>query len=135
VKVKKRDYTAIEADVYLAKLQGIEEKVTEFGPAARFSFIVVEGNSAGATVSGLASIPSGGMGPKSKLRHFVEALLGRPLDDDDDEIDLDSLIGKTCRINVIQEQGKDGGTYNKITEVLAAPRPEKRQAETANTNF
>lgn len=63
------------------------------------------------------------LGQKTKLRGWVEALLGRPLESGE-ELDLDSLVGKRALAGIIQREGTQGGTFNNIATI--APLPKKR---------
>lgn len=57
------------------------------------------------------------MGPKSKLRPFVEGIIGVQLKDEEAyAFDLEDLVGKTCLISVAHKQSKDGSrTFANLT--------------------
>lgn len=50
------------------------------------------------------------MGPKSKLRPFVEGIIGTPLTDDEAyAFDLEQLIGKSCLVSIAHKPSKKDG--------------------------
>jgi hypothetical protein len=54
------------------------------------------------------------MHTKSKLRPFVEGMLGAPLfDKEADNFDFESLLGQKCLLNVVHEE-KNGNVYANI---------------------
>ena len=60
--------------------------------------------------------------PKCKLRTWAEAILNRKLTEGE-ELDTDTLIGKTCRISTTTEEGKQGGEFTKVKDLLPARQP------------
>jgi hypothetical protein len=66
--------------------------------------------------------------PKSKLRAWSEAILGRKLSDGE-EFDTDMLLDKSCRISTTVEEGKKGGTFTKVKDVMAARQPRPARTE------
>lgn len=60
------------------------------------------------------------LGPRSKARAWIEALLGRPLSPGE-SVDTDALIGLPCLVVVGQRQREDGATLNSVEAVLPAP--------------
>ena len=71
VKVRVRESATVPADVYQLKVTHVEPKETEFGTAARISFLIVESDFAGIEVSGFATIRTSGVGPECKLRRWT----------------------------------------------------------------
>lgn len=126
VQVNHNSWTSVPADVYTAKVREIEEIEVEFQgetkPCARFTFEVTAGEFAGESISALANIPPNGIGPKSKLYGWFQTLTGKTLDDTD-EVDLESLVGKACRINVVDSINKQGDPATKVKDLLPAPKP------------
>lgn len=114
----------VPADMYMAKFTGYEEIVTEYGPAVKLYFLITEGAEKDKIVNGLASIPANGLTPKSKLRIWIEGMLGRKLAGVTEEIDLDKLIGRPCRLNLSVTEGAKGGQFNRIESILP-PRSTK----------
>jgi hypothetical protein len=56
---------------------------------------------------------------KSKLRKFVEGILGRKLTNEEVQgFDLETLIGHECQIVVKHEEGVDGNMYSRIETVI-----------------
>jgi hypothetical protein len=56
---------------------------------------------------------------KSKLRKFVEGILGRTLTKEEVQgFDLETLIGLECQIVVKHEQGADGNIYSRVETVI-----------------
>lgn len=65
----------------------------------------------------------------SKSRFWTEALLGRPLRDQE-EIDLEQLYGRPCRIEVTTIE-KDGKSYNRIVKVTRCGGPVQKTNDPA----
>lgn len=62
------------------------------------------------------------MHTKSKLRPFVEGMLGAPLfDKEADNFDFESLLGQECLLNVVHEE-KNGNVYANIAGASPLPR-------------
>ncbi len=93
--------------------EGNEKEVLEF------TFVVVDDEEfEGQSVSAIATLYPV-LTPKCKLRAWAEAILNRKLSEGE-ELDTDTLIGKTCRISTTTEEGKQGGTFTKVKDVLPA---------------
>lgn len=74
------------------------------------------------------------LGEKSNLRKLVEGLTGTPLDQSQEFMGIESLLGKWCMLNVIQKVSKTGKVYAQITS--AAPLPKSMKAPAAiNPDF
>lgn len=135
VRISDNSYDVVPADIYPAVVSKIEEKETMYGPGVKVFFTISDGDQAGKIVDGLASLPENGLSPKSKLRMWLEAIVGKSLAGYQGDIDLNKMIGKPCRINVINVPGKDGtGEFARIKDVLPlrkpAPKPEVAPTET-----
>lgn len=131
------DFIVLDEDTYDAAYQKYEEYAGEFGPALKLFFTVAYADDKGKTqyteVSGIAGISqAGALGLKSKLRIWIEALMGRALADGE-AIDLEALANSPCRLILSIKKGKtrDDGTqaqFNRIEKVLA---PRKRATKPA----
>lgn len=73
------------------------------------------------------------MGRKATMRAWVEALLGREVEEDDD-LTNDDLVGKTARCTVIHYQKMNGDTGHKISSMLKA-KPAKKRRRKADDDF
>jgi hypothetical protein len=87
---------------YPAKLTGLETTNHEqFGPGLRFSFVVATGEFEGKRVVRTTGCS---LSPGNALGTLVSGLLGRALELDE-EIELDSLLGRDCLIRVAETKG------------------------------
>lgn len=75
------------------------------------------------------------MGAKANLRKFVEGMLGKKLTDAEaNELQVESLLGHACLLNVIHKTSKTGNLYALVQN--ASPLPEGIEAPAqANENF
>ena len=101
----------IPQGTYAAILQKIEEKRNTEGSYLLWTFGVSSQGEA-KTVTGVTPMH---LDPGSKARFWSEALLGRQLQENE-EVDLEQLYGRTCRIELTQVE-KDGRTYPRISRV------------------
>lgn len=131
----KASYTLVEDGTYEARFKGWEEIELEFGPCAKMFFEIEtdQTESGEEEISGIASLPKGAMGPRSKLRQWLEGLRGRPFAEGE-EVDLDTLIDAKCRLMIGTKDTikKDGtkGQFNTILKVLP-PRGKKAAVKAA----
>lgn len=153
---EQQDFVTLEPDNYEALLVRTEDFDGDFGPAIKLFFHVSYEDSDGKTqvtdVSGIAGLPKDGqtLGLKSKLRIWIEAIMGNKLADGQ-SVDLDALIDKQprCRLVLGIKDGKelreDGSRpqFNTILSILplrkagavapkAAPKPAPKAALVAN---
>lgn len=62
------------------------------------------------------------MGPKSKLRPFIEGMRGVAMHDDEAyNLDIETLLGDACLITVVHEE-KNGNTYANIHTASPLPK-------------
>ena len=60
---------------------------------------------------------------KARLRHDLEAWRGRGFTEEElSDFDLGAIVGASCLLGIIHEQGRDGKTYAGISSILAMPR-------------
>ncbi len=126
VSVSNATYEALPADVYPVVVSKVESKETQYGDGVVITFTVSDGEYAGKTVTGLASMS---LNVKAKLRGWVEAITGKSLANvaEGTNIDLEKLVGKACRVNITIVPGKDGtGEFNRVKDVLPL-RPVKTE--------
>lgn len=134
-------FTILEPEIYEAVFTRYEQTETQFGPGVKMFFNVMplEGGEP-VEVSGLCSLPNGGLTAKSKLRGWIEGIVGRKLAGFTEEIDLDKLIGRQCRLDLdVIEKSRDDGTkatFNRINGIkpyraqrAAPPPPAPKQEE------
>ncbi len=63
---------------------------------------------------------------KANLRQILESWRGRKFTDSELKgFDIGKLLGVPCQLQVEHEQGKEGRTFAKVTNVLPAPRDSK----------
>ena len=127
-----------EPGKYVVKCIAIEDAPDKgFGPGVKWVFHLLEPSSMTTIQSQyggdyeLWQFTSVKMGPKSKARPLIEALLGRPLDVDNREVpDPRQLIGRLMLAMVIHERRDDGSDKAVVTSCkpftqagAAAPAP------------
>jgi len=122
-KIKVSQYEAekvIPADIYESIVKSFSLGEGSFGDYVRVEFSINSGAYDGVTKSLLASkkLQKSTKGT-SKLMNLAETLLGRSLEINED-FDLDTLIGKKCRIVLGESVNKDGMQYQKVEKVLAS---------------
>lgn len=129
----------VPEDVYKAKVVKLEPRDIVWDTSIRsvleFTFeITDDAEYEGVQLRGIATLVER-LTPKSKLRAWAEAILGQKLNEGD-ELDTDMLLGKSCRINVIVEPGKNGGQFNKVKDVLPLrSRPQAVKTGTDNERY
>lgn len=110
-------------DVYKAEVVALDEKQIEFDGVLQdkveFTFRIIDDQDyEGVELRGLASLPAR-LTPKSKLRQWAQAILGREFAEGD-SLDLDTLLGRQCRISTTTVEGKKGGQFTNVKDVLMA---------------
>lgn len=65
-------------------------------------------------------------GKKAKLRARIDALLGRPFEDDED-LNVDDVLGKRVKLNVEHYTKGNGDTGQKVASALAYRTKKKRR--------
>ena len=72
---------------------------------------------------------SANFGGKAKARGWAEAILGRAIKPGED-VDLDKLIGLSCRLVLTTKEIEKVGLVNRIESVVAMPTAEDDEEET-----
>jgi hypothetical protein len=109
---------------YTGTLKKVEEKSNADGGYLLWTFSISHHGEA-KTVSGVTGMS---LDQGSKERFWVEALIGRPLKDQE-EVDMERLYGRACRMELAVIE-KDGREYNRIgrvtvrTGVVLGPKKE-----------
>ncbi len=103
-KILKVTTGGVPAGSYLARFTGYEETTTEYGDGLRWQFEPISGPYKGSKTS---RITSQNPTMKNACGKILSGLIGKPLTPDQD-IDLDSLIGKSYLIVVTNTE--TGGT-------------------------
>lgn len=62
------------------------------------------------------------MGKKSNLRKIAEGILGSLTDAEAIDVEIETLLGEDCLLNVIHREGKDGNTYANIAGASPLPK-------------
>lgn len=95
-KILKVSTGGVPAGSYLAKFTGYEETNNDYGDGLRWQFEVASGPIKGSKTSRITGpLPT----PKNSCGRVLSGILGKPLTPGED-IDLDSLVGKTYLIVV-----------------------------------
>ena len=110
----------VPPDIYEAKVKAFSLNEGSFGDYVKLIFSICSGTYEGIEKSLLASkkiqkSPKG----STKLMALAETVLGRTLEENED-FELDSLVGKNARIVLGEPTTKDGVQYQKVEKVLAS---------------
>ena len=126
------------ADVYDAKLTDINRKllpvtndegITEQAPFLEFEFTIMGGEFDGKVITDVAR-EYAHLGPKSKMRAWIEGMTGTSLLGRTEPVDPNKLIGRHARVNLSRGLNQKGRDTNKIVSLLPlkrqqpAPKPE-----------
>lgn len=113
MKLKAEEYEPMKMGDYRARYTGYE-KVDEgqHGPFVKHFFTILDEEYAHRSLKGVTSTA---FNPMSKLWAWVQALLGRSIEDGE-EIDLDDLVGRECWLD-IEHQRTDRGVFERIVGV------------------
>ena len=122
MKVKAEEYTAVEIGDYRAKFTRYEEDEGIHGAMVKWFFDLQDEEYEGRSISGISSTS---FNPMSKMWAWVQALLGRPIEDGE-EIDLDELIGREVMIDV-DHKVTERGTFEKIAGLRPVRRKKKKK--------
>jgi len=96
---------------YTVELTAIELVDTQYGKQLKWTFLVPEHKRTLVAYSSLSS------SPKSKCVRWASALLNRPISVGE-QVDLQSLVGKTAIASVVRKRKDDGTEYNTIDDLL-----------------
>jgi hypothetical protein len=122
-------YAVLEAGIYHAKLESIDNLETKFGEALRFNWRVIGGDSDGETFTGLANKK---LMPKSKLATWAKAHLALNAFPEGFVLQLSSLIGKEVHATLATEARTDGsGDRNTIAAISPYKAATKKAKPTA----
>lgn len=69
---------------------------------------------------------------EAKLRKVVEGMVGKLSDEEADEFDLHTILGKVCMLNVVHTVGKNGKTYANVASAAPIPKAVKEVPEQIN---
>ncbi len=101
---------------YTVELTAIELVDTAYGKQLKWTFLVPEHKRTLVAYSSLST------SPKSKCVRWASALLNRPIGVGE-QVDLESLVGKTATASVVRKRKDDGTEYNSIDDLLSAKIP------------
>lgn len=109
----------IDEGLYTASLIKTEESKGNFGEYIKFFFEIIEGKFKGIAKTYLASkkLSFNKSGKNSKLFDLVKTLTGDTVNSGY-QLDIDSLLGKTCMILVKTDKTENGTTYQSVREVM-----------------
>lgn len=109
----------IKEGMYDALVKEIDEGTGTFGDYLKISFEITAGEFKGVLKSSVASkkLSKSKSGKKSKLFEIVTAITGIA-PEAGESLDIEKLIGKSCKILVKNGQEKDGITFQNVTEVM-----------------
>jgi hypothetical protein len=124
------------ADVYDCKITDINRKILqvtdkdgnpEQAPFLEWEFTIIGGEYDGKTFTDVAR-EYANLGPKSKMRAWLEGASGQLLFGRTEPVNPNKLIGRTCRVNLNRGPNTKGKDCNKVVSILppkkaAAPAP------------
>ena len=122
MKLKAEEYEPMEVSDYRDKFTGYEEDEGIHGPFVKWYFEVLDEEYPGRSLKGISSTA---FNPMSKMWAWVQALLGRPIEDGE-ELELDDLIGRECLLD-IDHHKTERGTFERIVGVR--PTRKKRHPQ------
>jgi len=96
---------------YTVELTAIELVDTQYGKQLKWAFLVPDHKR---TLVAYSSISSS---PKSKCIRWASALLNRTIPVGE-QVDLQSLVGRTATASVVRKRKEDGTEYNSIDDLL-----------------
>jgi hypothetical protein len=103
-----------------AVVTGIDDRDGQHGPMVRMEFtLVMDDDGEERRVSGLASKK---LSENTKLGHWVAAILGH-MPAVGEEISIDDLLHRHCRVVIKHKTNADGKTFANVTEVLRSTIP------------
>ena len=120
MKLQAKDYEILDEGEYAAKFTGYEEKEGDFGPFLLLAFAILDEEHAETTVTAMASKK---LGPKCKLRGYIEGMLGRTLESKE-EVELDDFIGRKVMV-YLGVKDTDTGLFNIVLRIRVPRRKAK----------
>jgi hypothetical protein len=96
---------------YTVELTAIELVDTQYGKQLKWSFVVPDHKRT------LVAYSSFSASPKSKCIRWASALLNRTIAVGE-QVDLQSLVGKTATASVVRKRKDDGTEYNSIEDLF-----------------
>ena len=96
---------------YTVELTAIELVDTQYGKQLKWTFVVPEHKRT------LVAYSSFTASPKSKCIRWASALLNRTIPVGE-QVDLQSLVGKTATASVVRKRKDDGSEYNSIEDLF-----------------
>jgi hypothetical protein len=106
-------HARLKPGLYEGKLTAIEERSSDNGPYLRWTF-AIDHHGDEVEVSALSSTK---FSPTAKARKYAEALLGRTIKEGE-ELTPTELYGCTCQLVVAIDTLSDGGSINRVEQVL-----------------
>jgi len=118
--VKPKPATApivVRDGTYHATLSNVSQFANTYGERVGFEFTINGGDYDGQRVMRSTATQLTKM---SKLAQVIEGILGRNLTDKElsSGVDLESMIGHTCQILVLQSQSRSGTVYSNVERVF-----------------
>lgn len=109
---------AVKDGTYRAKVSNVKAFANAYGQRVGFEFTVQGGEHDGQKVL-RSTAPQ--LTKQSKLAEVIEGILGRPLEVKElqEGFDLAGLVGKECRILVLQQRNKAGLAFSNVEKVFA----------------
>lgn len=111
---KKGKSFLIDEGMYKVKLENIEISKGQFGEQIQWDFKIIKGKNKSKMLRDWSPV---GADAKNKTGKYIKAI-GRIKKISEGDFDLESLIGKKCKVLVGHADTKDGGVRNKIETVF-----------------
>ena len=129
--VKESTFELFPADVYDCKLTDINRKTLpvtdkETGQTIQADFLEFEFTIIGGEYDGKVFTDVGReyaeLGPKAKLRTWMEGMTGQQFAGRTEPLNPNKLIGRMCRVNLSRGPNQKGKDCNKIIAILPAKK-------------
>ncbi len=126
--VNENTFELYPAGIYEARLVDLEEKTltiqatNETRDVIEWTFEVISGPQKGKEIKDICAKPTNGLGPKTKMRQWIEGILGQSLQGRTKPVDPNRLIGKECYITLFRGPNQVGKDVNKITALSPRTR-------------
>jgi hypothetical protein len=124
--IEMQTYPVLDAGVYRARLETIDNREGKYGEALQFNWRVVGGDSDGELFSAWVNKK---LMPKSKLATWTKAHLNINAFPAGFVLNVGSLIGKEVHITLTVEPRKDGGGDVNVVQAVSPYKPATKKAK------
>ncbi len=117
LKPKSKDVALVPDGTYQAQLSKVTRFDNAYGTRIGFEFTL---QGSGVDGQKVMRSTSPNLSPSGKLADVLEGLLGRKLKPSElsGGLDVEALIGKECRVMVLQAKSRNGATYSNVERIF-----------------